>query len=84
MSLSNSFPFSFDPSLLIFDEPSLDFHTLAQTLNFNLPLKLDKINYVNWKAQLSNATKYFIRIGMEIPSILSSAICTSLTNLKLS
>ncbi|KAL5763171.1 hypothetical protein ACOSP7_019435 [Xanthoceras sorbifolium] len=54
MSSSNSShaPLSFDHSLLIPEEPSLDFQSLARTLNFNLPLKLDKSNYVNWKAQV--------------------------------
>ncbi|KAL5760933.1 hypothetical protein ACOSQ2_019771 [Xanthoceras sorbifolium] len=54
MSSNNSShaPLSFDHSLLIPEEPSLDFQSLARTLNFNLPLKLDKLNYVNWKAQV--------------------------------
>ncbi|KAL5776087.1 hypothetical protein ACOSP7_009013 [Xanthoceras sorbifolium] len=52
MSSSTSSPFAFDPSLLIPEEPSVDFPSLTRTLNFNLPLKLDKTNYVNWKAQL--------------------------------
>ncbi|KAL5827880.1 hypothetical protein ACOSQ3_019731 [Xanthoceras sorbifolium] len=58
MSSNNSShaPLSFDHSLLIPEEPSLDFQSLARTLNFNLPLKLDKSNYVNWKAQSLSAS----------------------------
>ncbi|KAL5743736.1 hypothetical protein ACOSQ2_026852 [Xanthoceras sorbifolium] len=29
-----------------------DYSSLAKTLNFNLPLKLDKTNYIYWKTQV--------------------------------
>ncbi|KAL5743934.1 hypothetical protein ACOSP7_026798 [Xanthoceras sorbifolium] len=51
MSSSTS-SLAFDPSLLLPEEPSLDFQSLVRTFNFNLPLKLDKTNYVNWKAEV--------------------------------
>ncbi|KAL5768465.1 hypothetical protein ACOSP7_015011 [Xanthoceras sorbifolium] len=76
MSSSTSSPLTFDPSL--------DFQSLARTLNFNLPFKLDKTNYVNWKAQLHNAAKDFIRIGMAIAINHFLSNLHSLINLKLS
>ncbi|KAL5736126.1 hypothetical protein ACOSQ2_030914 [Xanthoceras sorbifolium] len=88
MSSSTSSPFAFGPSRLIPEEPSLDFQSLAKTLNFNLPLKLDKLNYVNWKAFkffLSTTTLLaivhcFTYNGMAVPfSLLLSNMC----NLKL-
>jgi len=36
---------------------TMDFQPLPKTLNFNLPIKLDKLNYVNWKAQVSAAIR---------------------------
>ena len=36
---------------------SLDFTSLAKTLNFNLPMKLDRNNFINWKAQVSAAIR---------------------------
>lgn len=30
----------------------MDFQSLAKTLNFKLPIKLEKHNYFNWKAQV--------------------------------
>ncbi|KAL5763236.1 hypothetical protein ACOSP7_019500 [Xanthoceras sorbifolium] len=31
---------------------SMDFGSLAKTLHFNLPIKLDEINYIYWKTQI--------------------------------
>ncbi|KAL5788342.1 hypothetical protein ACOSP7_005291 [Xanthoceras sorbifolium] len=47
---------------------SMDFQCLAKTLNFNLPIKLDKTNYVNWKAQVTAAIKAF-----ELEEMISSS-----------
>ncbi|KAL5752911.1 hypothetical protein ACOSQ2_023418 [Xanthoceras sorbifolium] len=63
MSSSISSPQAFDSSLLIPEGPSLDFQSLARTLNFNLPLKLNKINYVNWKAQSRSTATFFALIN---------------------
>ncbi|KAL5740662.1 hypothetical protein ACOSQ2_029842 [Xanthoceras sorbifolium] len=31
-------------------EVSLDFSSIAKSLNFNLPVKLNRVNYIHWKA----------------------------------
>ncbi|KAL5753587.1 hypothetical protein ACOSP7_021807 [Xanthoceras sorbifolium] len=31
---------------------SMDFGSLAKTLHFNLPIKLDENNYIYWKTQI--------------------------------
>ncbi|KAL5835605.1 hypothetical protein ACOSQ3_015163 [Xanthoceras sorbifolium] len=66
MSSSTSSPLTFDPSL--------DFQSLARTLNFNLPFKLDKTNYVNWKAQLNPAFSFWKRVN---PALLALVNCFS-------
>ncbi|KAL5854638.1 hypothetical protein ACOSQ4_004440 [Xanthoceras sorbifolium] len=36
---------------------SIDYSSLAKTLNSNLPLKLDKTNYIYWKTQVLPAIR---------------------------
>ncbi|KAL5822841.1 hypothetical protein ACOSQ4_020741 [Xanthoceras sorbifolium] len=47
---------------------SMDFQCLAKTLNFNLPIKLDKTNHVNWKAQVTATIRAF-----ELEEMISSS-----------
>ncbi|KAL5751992.1 hypothetical protein ACOSP7_022164 [Xanthoceras sorbifolium] len=36
---------------------SIDYSPLAKTLNSNIPMKIDKTNYVYWKTQVMSAMK---------------------------
>ncbi|KAL5810166.1 hypothetical protein ACOSQ4_026734 [Xanthoceras sorbifolium] len=36
-----------------------EFNSIAKTLNFNLPVKLDRDNYVHWKAQVLPAIQAY-------------------------
>ncbi|KAL5810529.1 hypothetical protein ACOSQ4_027097 [Xanthoceras sorbifolium] len=64
---------AFDPSLLLPEEPSLDFQSLVRTFNFNLPLKLDKTNYVNWKAEVISV----LEISRSVVALLALVNCFS-------
>ncbi|KAL5848444.1 hypothetical protein ACOSQ4_006457 [Xanthoceras sorbifolium] len=39
--------------------PPIEFSSLAQMVNFNLPLKMDIDNFVHWKAQVLPAIQAF-------------------------
>ncbi|KAL5798917.1 hypothetical protein ACOSQ2_003737 [Xanthoceras sorbifolium] len=41
-----------DSTHATFSAPPVEFSSLAQMVNFNLPLTLDKDNYIHWKAQV--------------------------------
>ncbi|KAL5855466.1 hypothetical protein ACOSQ4_005268 [Xanthoceras sorbifolium] len=38
---------------------STDFAVLAKSINFNIPIKLDRDNYIHWKAQVLPAFEAF-------------------------
>ncbi|KAL5834691.1 hypothetical protein ACOSQ4_014188 [Xanthoceras sorbifolium] len=72
MSLSTSSPQAFDPSLLLPEEPSQHFQSLARILNFNLPLKLEKTNYSILAATLLALVNCFINYSWSIIQLFNA------------